>query len=228
MINIHRRRNLMLSVFSESRAPRLVASALTAVVLVACGPREGRNADSTDSMAGMDTSPAAATPATGATLSDAQISHIVMTANSGDSAMGALAVSKARNAQVKEFGRMMVRDHGDANKKVWELTQRLSITGEDNDVSRQLTTDVESAKTDVNGKTGADFDRAYIDHEVQIHQKVLDALDQTLIPGAQNAELKSLLQAIRPTVSAHLERAKTLQTTVTTATASDTNRSKNQ
>jgi predicted outer membrane protein len=140
MINIHRRRNLMLSVFSESRAPRLVASALTAVVLVACGPREGRNADSTDSMAGMDTSPAAATPATGATLSDAQISHIVMTANSGDSAMGALAVSKARNAQVKEFGRMMVRDHGDANKKVWELTQRLSITGEDNDVSRQLTT----------------------------------------------------------------------------------------
>lgn len=206
----------MFSVFSETRAPRLVASALAAVVLVACGPREGRNADSTDSLAGMDTSPAAATPTT-PTLSDAQIAHIVMTANSGDSTLGALAVRTATNAQVKEFGRMMVRDHGDANKKVWELTQRLSITGEENDVSRQLTTDVDAAKTDVTGKTGAEFDRAYIGHEVQIHQKVLDALDQTLIPGAQNAELKSLLQAIRPTVSAHLERAKTLQTTVTTA-----------
>jgi putative membrane protein len=204
----------MLSALFETRARRLVAGMLAALALVACGPREG---DLSDSLAGMDTSPAAATPAGSVALSDAQIAHIVMTANSGDSAVGALAVGKATNAQVKDYGQMMVRDHGGANRQLWELTQRLTIAPEEGDVSRQLSMDIESAKTSLSAKTGADFDRSYIEGEVQMHQKVLDQLDQTLIPGAQNAELKSLLQQIRPTVAAHLERARTLQTTVTTA-----------
>jgi putative membrane protein len=40
---------------------------------------------------------------------------------------------------------------------------------------------------------------------------VLDALDQTLIPGAQNAELKALLVKVRPAFVAHLEHAKSLR-----------------
>jgi putative membrane protein len=50
--------------------------------------------------------------------------------------------------------------------------------------------------------------------EVEYHQAVLDALDQTLIPSAQNAELKTLLQGVRPAIAAHLERAKQLQSTL--------------
>jgi putative membrane protein len=45
-------------------------------------------------------------------------------------------------------------------------------------------------------------------------QTVLDALDQTLIPGAQNAELKALLQGARPAFAAHLERAKQVKSTL--------------
>jgi putative membrane protein len=40
---------------------------------------------------------------------------------------------------------------------------------------------------------------------------VLDALDKTLIPGAQNAELKALLEQVRPQIAAHLARAKEVQ-----------------
>jgi putative membrane protein len=204
----------MLSVLSNRRASRLAAAVVATLAFVACGPRDGDLADTTDSLAGMDTSPAAATPTP--TMSDAQIAHVVMTANSGDSASGVFAQANARNAQVKEYAQMMVRDHGGANKQLWELTQRLSITPEEAEVSRQLLMDVETGKANLTGKTGAEFDRIYIDQEVQLHQKVLDQLDQVLIPGTQNAELKALLQAIRPTVSMHLERAKVLQTTVVT------------
>ena len=38
-----------------------------------------------------------------------------------------------------------------------------------------------------------------------------DALDKTLIPGAQNAELKALLEGVRPAFVAHLDRAKQIQ-----------------
>jgi putative membrane protein len=50
-----------------------------------------------------------------------------------------------------------------------------------------------------------------VDHEVAYHQSVLDAVDNTLIPSAQNAELKALLVKTRPAFVAHLEHAKKLQ-----------------
>ena len=60
--------------------------------------------------------------------------------------------------------------------------------------------------------SGAAFDKAYIDHEVAYHQQVLDAVDNTLIPGAKNEQLKALLVKVRPAFVAHLEHAKQLQT----------------
>ena len=58
---------------------------------------------------------------------------------------------------------------------------------------------------------GDAFDKAYIAHEVVYHQAVLDAMDKTLIPSAQNAELKALLVKVRPAFVAHLDHAKHLQ-----------------
>ena len=59
--------------------------------------------------------------------------------------------------------------------------------------------------------SGAAFDKAYIDHEVAYHEAVISALDKTLIPSAQNAELKALLVKVRPAFVAHLDHAKQLQ-----------------
>ena len=47
--------------------------------------------------------------------------------------------------------------------------------------------------------------------QVEYHQAVLDAVDKTLIPNAQNAELKALLVKVRPAFVAHLELAKKVQ-----------------
>ena len=54
-------------------------------------------------------------------------------------------------------------------------------------------------------------DRAYITNEVNYHQQVLDAIDNTLIPNAQNADLKALLEQSRPAFAAHLDMAKKIQ-----------------
>src|SRR5215217_1216634 len=122
--------------------------------------------------AGLLAAPAAAGPA----LNDAQIAHVAVTANAIDSAAGANARTKARDTAVKDFAQQMVRDHGAVNKQAVALAQRLNVTPEDNDVSRQLTQGADQARTGMQGATGADFDRAYIDREVQFHQAVLDAL----------------------------------------------------
>ena len=58
---------------------------------------------------------------------------------------------------------------------------------------------------------GAELDKAYVDNEVTYHVDLGKALDDTLIPGAKNEELKALLVKIRPIVAAHEEHMKTLQ-----------------
>jgi predicted outer membrane protein len=54
-------------------------------------------------------------------------------------------------------------------------------------------------------------DRNYIDYMVQSHQSVLDALNNRLIPFAWNPELKAGLEAMKPVVQRHLDRAREIQ-----------------
>jgi putative membrane protein len=191
-------------------------AAMIALCAAACGKSDTQAA--TDSAAAATTASASAAPATTAapaatspTLNDAQIAHVAVTANSIDSTAGALAKQKGGSKAVKDFAQTMITDHGGVNKQAVALAKKLNVTPEDNDVSKQLTSGADQNVSNLQGKTGAAFDSAYIDHEVAYHQAVLDALDKTLIPGAQNAELKALLEKARPAFVAHLDRAKKIQ-----------------
>jgi putative membrane protein len=142
---------------------------------------------------------------------DAQIAHIVVTANQVDIDAGKLAESKSTNADVKAFGLRMVTDHTGVNKSATELVTKLKVTPEDNPTSQALKKGGEENLAKLKGLSGAAFDKAYVDHEVAYHQQVLDAVDKTLIPNAKNEELKALIVKVRPAFVAHLDHAKMLQ-----------------
>ncbi len=144
-------------------------------------------------------------------VTDAQIAAIVVTANQVDIDAGKVAESSASDPQVKAFGKQMVTDHTGVNKQATDLVTKLGVTPEDNATAQSLKSGGAENVKNLSGLKGAAFDRAYIEHEIAYHQQVLDALDKTLIPGAQNAELKALLVKVRPAFVAHLEHAKQLQ-----------------
>jgi len=147
-------------------------------------------------------------------ITDAQIAHIVVTANQVDIDAGKLAASMATNPDVKKFGAQMVTDHTGVNKSAVELANKLKLTPADNPTSQTLKAGGEKNVANLKTLKGAAFDKAYIDHEVAYHQAVIDAMDKTLIPGASNAELKALLVKVRPAFVAHLEHAKTIQSSL--------------
>ena len=142
---------------------------------------------------------------------DAQIAAIVVTANQVDIDAGKLAESKGRNKDVKAFGKMMVSDHTGVNKSAKALVTKLHVKPEDNPTAESLKKGGQENIADLKKLKGDAFDKAYIEHEVAYHQQVIDAMDKTLIPSAQNAELKALLDEVRPAFVAHLERAKAVQ-----------------
>ena len=142
---------------------------------------------------------------------DSQIAAIVVTANQVDIDAGKLAMSKSHSKDVKEFAQLMITDHSGANKSAVELVTKLHVTPENNPTSQSLQKGGDDNLDALKKLSGSAFDRAYVDHEVAYHQAVIDAVDTTLIPSAQNAELKALLVKVRPAFVAHLEHAKSLQ-----------------
>lgn len=142
---------------------------------------------------------------------DPQIAHIVDTAHELDIDGGKLARKQAHSKEVKQFAQMMVDDHQRLQKESKALAKRLKIKPDDNDTSDQLKSDGKASMAKLKKLEGAEFDRAYMEHEVDFHQHVLDALDKTLIPNAKNGELKASLEKARPIISGHLDHAKQLQ-----------------
>ncbi len=150
-------------------------------------------------------------------INDAQIASIVVTANQVDIDAGKLASSKATNPEVKKFGQLMVTDHTGVNKSATELVTKLKVKPEDNPTAQSIKKGGDENLANLKKLKGAAFDKAYVDHEVAYHQQVLDAVDKTLIPSAQNAELKALLVKVRPAFVAHLEHAKQVQSSLGTS-----------
>ena len=146
-----------------------------------------------------------------APLADAQIAHIAYTAGQIDIDAAQLALSKDVSAQVRQFAETMARDHAAVNERALALVKKLGVTPEDNATSQALLSGATETERTLRTLSGAAFDRAYVANEVAFHQTVNDALRQSLIPGANNAELKALLVDGLALFSEHQKHAEMLQ-----------------
>jgi putative membrane protein len=122
-----------------------------------------------------------------------------------------VALSKTKNAEVKQFAKQMVDDHGAGLKEAVALATRLGVKPQTNATSKSLQDGAKKASARLKKESGAKFDKDYIDTEVGYHEAVIDAVKNTLIPNAQNADLKQLLTNAVPTFEGHLQHAKNVQ-----------------
>jgi putative membrane protein len=142
---------------------------------------------------------------------DAQIAHIAYTAGQLDVEAGKQALAKSHNKAVRSFAETMVRDHGAVNEQALALATKLHLTPQDNATSEALTNQAREKARELSKLRGPAFDRAYIQNEVAFHRTVNGALKTTLIPGASNAELKSLLETGLSLFQEHQKHAEQLE-----------------
>jgi putative membrane protein len=147
----------------------------------------------------------------GAGPTDPEIAQIVVIANQVDIDAGRLASSKASSDDVRKFAQLMITDHTGVNRQAQDLVARLKVTPAPSDTSKALKQGGDKNLSALRRLSGTQFDRAYVDHEVAYHQQVIDAIEDTLIPHAQNPELKALLVKVRPAFMAHLAHAQQMQ-----------------
>jgi putative membrane protein len=174
----------------------------TLLIAGACASGSMENADS------MAAAPQAQQPAP---LTDANIAAIVVAANTIDIDNGKLALERSRTETIRQFAQTMITDHSGVNKAAVDLVTKLKVTPVANATSTGLVESANATRTSLRARSGADFDRAYIANEVDYHRAVLSAIDDALIPSAQNSELRALLVSVRPAIAAHLHHAESLK-----------------
>lgn len=154
-------------------------------------------------------------------LNDAEVLGVVLTANEGEVQMAEQAIKKAKSKDAKDFAMMMKTHHSQGATKTKSTATKTKITQKDSDLSSFLKTDTEKTVKDLQNKEGADFDKAYMDSQVAAHKAVLAAIDNRLVPSAQNADVKSLVTETRKIVADHLAKAEDIQKKVNATASND-------
>ncbi len=144
-----------------------------------------------------------------AKLDDPTIVAIFDAANTYDMETGSLAVRKGHSRDVRDFGTMLVRDHRNARAQGRELSKSLKVTPTPPRDFALAKAHVAAMKS-LRAARGKAFDRAFLQHEVDFHNAVIDAVTNTLLPAIQNAQLKDLVTKVAPAFVAHRDRAQSL------------------
>jgi putative membrane protein len=189
---------------------RVASLAVAALAITACAKKDTGAVDTTaaSSTTSVDTSGAA--PSGTATWTDANIFALLDEANAADSSAGALAGTKGTSSAVRDFGKRMTRDHHTLRAQGEALAKKLKITPTPA-AGDNLVADAQKAMDNLNSTAkGKDFDKAYIDGEVDMHKKVLEAATKAM-DQAQSTELKNLIQKAAPVIQGHLDLAESVQ-----------------
>jgi putative membrane protein len=119
--------------------------------------------------------------------------------------LGELASQKAASAQVKEFGAMMVKDHGKASQELKGLAEKKGIA---------LPTELDSkhqGKIDKMGKlSGEAFDKEYADEMVSDHKKDVSEFEKAS-KSSTDPDLKAWAGQTLPTLQGHLQKSQELK-----------------
>ncbi len=141
-----------------------------------------------------------------AALDDPTIVAIFDAANTWDIETGQLAEKKGTTKEIREFGAMLAHDHAMVRQQGRDLAKKLGVQPTP-PKDFAMVNDHEAAIKTLNAANGKEFDRAFLQHEVNFHKAVIDAVTGTLLPAIQNQELKDLVTRIAPAFQAHMMAA---------------------
>jgi putative membrane protein len=133
-------------------------------------------------------------------------------ANEGEIALGKLASTKATNAKDPELGQQMVTDNTQMMKDAHALMEKVNATADSTwDDAKDLASGAADKLKDLTDKAkGADWDKDYIDSQVEAHQKVLDKLNDAA-KATSDTTISAALAKTTAKVQEHLTKAQSIQ-----------------
>lgn len=162
----------------------------------------------TDGVA-MNDREASTTPAEGAaTLSDGEIAGVTAAIHQGEISHARIAQERAQSREVRSFAEQMIEQHTRGLRELEGLANSAGVAPEPSALREELTAQVLQLEQDLAARDPQEFDRAYMDAQVMLHERSLDIADRQLMPSVKNEQLRAYLLRVRPLIAQHLEMAR--------------------
>ena len=121
--------------------------------------------------------------------------------------LGRMAQERATLPAVRDFGRRMVQEHGQANQELTRIAARLGVTTPMmTDPARQ------AAKEVLQQLSGREFDRQYVEQQFTEHAVALTAF-QMASQRAEDEELRAFARKTAPVIQQHLDMLRSIWNT---------------
>lgn len=143
---------------------------------------------------------------------DSNLAAMIKAVNDGEIKQSKIAEKNSKNKAVKRFAKMMIKDHGANNNELASVSKRIGLQPTPDQETASLKDEAQKNARTLEGQSGEDFDKAYVDQMVKDHTNALQKLDDALGNNAgRNEQMDGLLKKTRQKVSQHLDEAKKLQ-----------------
>jgi putative membrane protein len=132
--------------------------------------------------------------------------------NAGEVRESQLAAKKATNPAVKKFAQELVTDHRALALEMKALAAKLSVTPDttDDDVHDVMEHARDQIKDLTDKPAGVDWDKKYIDNQIDDHKDMLDKL-QDAAKNTTNGELRGAIEKATGKVQEHLTKAQSIK-----------------
>ena len=140
--------------------------------------------------------------------SDYKFAIAATRANNSEVELGQLAAQKATDPAVRQFAERMVRDHSQASQQLNQILSQKGVT-----VPTETSSSEQREVDRLQKLSGADFDKAYIDHMIRDHKKDVKEFEHAS-QKAEDNDIKTFAANTLPVLQDHLKMAQDLQSTV--------------
>ncbi len=138
-----------------------------------------------------------------AQFGDAAVLAIFEQVNNYEIEMGQLGLEKGSTLQIRSLAEMVVKDHTSVRQMGHDLAKKLGVSYSP-EVDRGFIEEHIQKMALLKNKSGKEFDKAYLLHEMEFHQAVIDSIYDDLLPAVTNDELRDLIFKVLPGFRQHL------------------------
>jgi putative membrane protein len=193
----------------------VIIAAVGLTCFQACGNQSNNNQDSVDSAKDMnndkDTSGGMSSDSNSTTMSttpvdkdDADFAVEAANGSMMEVALAKMANDKATDPRIKSFAAMMITDHTKASENLQRIASAKNIT-----LPATLGDDAKKDSSDLSKKSGADFNKAYMNKMLDDHKKDVKKFEKA-VTDCKDSDLKGFASTTLPVIQMHLDSAKAI------------------
>jgi len=146
----------------------------------------------------------------GLTMSDTNVVSVLDSIDEGEIDAAQVAQKQASDPEVQAFAGRLLNEHRQLAEANGRLATKLSLEPDPPSLASHLKQAHEKAMRDLRAMSGAAFDRAYVQYEIQQHVQAFNFLEAAA-ESESNLTLKQELVRTGPDLLSHISAARALE-----------------